>query len=206
MLSKIYQSMLRSTVARSGNIFALLFGSVALVGILGVSSVSNLVIGDVSAGTGSVLPQPACERGPVGTVCSDGAIYAGIVDGIRFYAAPADEVGTKQWSNVYVNTGATSLTDGLYNTNILVPLGAGYQAATACRAKGSTWYLPSRDELNVMYSNRAAIGGFSTNWYWSSSEVIPINGYAWVQLFLSGAQNATFNKIHYANTVRCARR
>jgi hypothetical protein len=35
----------------------------------------------------------ACESGPVGTVCSDGAIYAGDSDGTRIYVAPQDESG-----------------------------------------------------------------------------------------------------------------
>ena len=35
----------------------------------------------------------------------------------------------------------------------------------------SDWFLPSRDELNKIYLNRAIIGGFShTGYYWSSSE------------------------------------
>jgi hypothetical protein len=32
------------------------------------------------------------------------------------------------------------------------------------------WFLPSRDELNQMYIQQTAIGGFSTGPYWSSSE------------------------------------
>ena len=34
----------------------------------------------------------------------------------------------------------------------------------------SDWYLPSLDELNKLYLNRTAIGGFSSTWYWSSSQ------------------------------------
>jgi len=30
--------------------------------------------------------------------------------------------------------------------------------------------LPSKDELNKLYINRTLIGGFTSNWYWSSSE------------------------------------
>ena len=32
------------------------------------------------------------------------------------------------------------------------------------------WFLPSKGELNQMYVNRNAIGGFSSDAYWSSSE------------------------------------
>lgn len=34
----------------------------------------------------------------------------------------------------------------------------------------SDWYLPSLDELNKLYLNRTAIGGFNSTWYWSSSQ------------------------------------
>ena len=34
----------------------------------------------------------------------------------------------------------------------------------------SDWYLPSKDELTQLYINRVAIGGFTTYYYWSSTE------------------------------------
>jgi hypothetical protein len=34
----------------------------------------------------------------------------------------------------------------------------------------SDWYLPSKDELNILFENREAIGGFEDADYWSSSE------------------------------------
>ncbi|MFZ2448981.1 MAG: DNRLRE domain-containing protein [Methylovulum miyakonense] len=48
----------------------------------------------------------------------------------------------------------------------------------------SDWYLPSKDELNKLFVNRTAIGGFSSELYWSSSEYNDNN--AWVQYFGSG--------------------
>ena len=34
----------------------------------------------------------------------------------------------------------------------------------------SDWYLPSRDELSKLCLNRIAIGGFTQDWYWSSTK------------------------------------
>jgi hypothetical protein len=51
----------------------------------------------------------------------------------------------------------------------------------------SDWYLPSRDELNKLYLNRVAIGGFASNGYWSSTET---NNYvAWRQGYDGGQGN-----------------
>ena len=50
----------------------------------------------------------------------------------------------------------------------------------------SDWYLPSKNELNKLYINRVAIGGFASNGYWSSSEFD--NSNAWKQLFTDGSQ------------------
>ena len=48
------------------------------------------------------------------------------------------------------------------------------------------WFLPSKGELNQMYVNRDAVGGFSIGGYWSSSEYAP--GAAWIQAFFVGIQ------------------
>ena len=50
----------------------------------------------------------------------------------------------------------------------------------------SDWYLPSKDELNKLYINRFAIGGFDNGHYWSSTEV-DSNG-AWTRYFGNGNQ------------------
>jgi len=54
------------------------------------------------------------------------------------------------------------------------------------------WHLPSKDELNKLYLNKAAIGGFSNNTYWSSTEFQSEpptwidSHYAWAQFFFNG--------------------
>jgi len=47
----------------------------------------------------------------------------------------------------------------------------------------SDWFLPSKDELNLMYENLKifGVGGFADNYYWSSSEYDA--GHAWFQDF-----------------------
>ena len=48
----------------------------------------------------------------------------------------------------------------------------------------SDWYLPSKDELNLLYTNHVAIGGFVVGDYWTSTEVNSTN--AWYQGFGDG--------------------
>jgi len=58
----------------------------------------------------------------------------------------------------------------------------------------SDWYLPSKVELYKLYINRNAIGGFTHEAYWSSSEVFGgDNGLAWLVQFGWGGNNY-FNK------------
>jgi len=65
----------------------------------------------------------------------------------------------------------------------------------------SDWYLPSRDELNKLYINRVAIGGFTTNDYWSSTEASSTG--AGTQQFSSGTQvNQTKSTTLYVRAVR----
>ncbi len=63
------------------------------------------------------------------------------------------------------------------------------------------WYLPSKNELNLLFINRVAIGGFISHYYWSSSE--GDNGAAWSQYFLDGSQfNDYKGYLSYVRAVR----
>ena len=57
-------------------------------------------------------------------------------------------------------------------------------AKKACENLGDGWRLPTKDELNVLYENKDKIGGFASNYYWSSSEFV--NGIPWGQRFFNG--------------------
>ena len=50
----------------------------------------------------------------------------------------------------------------------------------------SDWYLPSLMELDILHTNRVAIGGFTNDYYWSSSESQAL--VAWMQNFTNGDQ------------------
>ena len=42
-------------------------------------------------------------------------------------------------------------------------------AMKACADLGDGWRLPTIDELNILYENKDEIGGFASNYYWSST-------------------------------------
>ena len=112
------------------------------------------------------------------------------------------------WSTSVPGTG-TALGTGAANTDkIIAQNGAGstYAAGLARAYSGggfSDWYLPSRDELNKLYLNRVAIGGFETvysgSWpyYWSSSEYEGNGGGVWIQLFVDGSQNSNYESFTF---------
>jgi hypothetical protein len=125
-------------------------------------------------------------------VSGDPGYDASVLHGI--IAAPSDQSTGIQWYNgSYVTTGATgtAIGTGNANTNTIVSVqGAGSYAAKLCSdlsLNGRTdWYLPSKDELNKLYINKALVGGFADDSYWSSAEFA--SGAAWVQFFGNGLQ------------------
>jgi ATP-dependent Clp protease ATP-binding subunit ClpA len=69
------------------------------------------------------------------------------------------------------------------------------------------WRVPTKAELNVLFNNRAAIGGFNltgsppAGWYWSASS--DGRSYAWDQRFGDGSQYGYYKDNQSA--VRCVR-
>jgi hypothetical protein len=124
-------------------------------------------------------------------------------------AAPGDQSTGIQWFNgSYTTTGATgtALGTGQANTTAIVTnQGTGSYAAQVCNdlvLNGyEDWYLPSKDELNKLYENRTAVGGFANNFYWSSTENDYLN--AWVQNFDVGLQFYSIK--NFAGRVRAVR-
>lgn len=68
------------------------------------------------------------------------------------------------------------------------------------------WFLPSKDELNLMYVNlcKEDIGDFDEDSYWSSSETDFSSDYAWRQQFY-GVGQQSYGTRDYAHRMRPVR-
>ncbi len=126
-------------------------------------------------------------------------------------AATADQSTGIRWDKgSYTTTGATATAIGTGSANttaIIASIGnTGTYAAKICRDYSgggySDWYLPSKDELDKLYINSVAIGGFEGSYYWCSSEFN--SDYAWVQSLYNGLQTSSIQKGNTLN-VRAVR-
>ena len=179
-----------------------------------------------SAASNSVIP--AVQQ--VGGFYGGGVVFYIFVDGETGYvagethgliAAVEDQSSGIQWYNgSFVSAGAADQTIGAGSANtdaIILAQGAtetSYAAGLARAYTGGSytdWFLPSKDELNKMYLNRATINttaasnsgsNFVDNNYWSSSEAADVN--AWLQAFGSSTYQSDGNK-SWAIPVRAVR-
>ena len=134
----------------------------------------------------------------------DPAVQHGLI------AAASDQSTGIVWdpagSPGFAAAGGTGIGTGKVNTdNILNETNYSSTAANIARAYSgggyTDWYLPSKDELNKLYINKTAMGGFASAGYWSSSEYDASD--AWYQFFSSGGQY-TYGKL-YSRYVRAVR-
>ena len=138
------------------------------------------------------------------------------------YLEAAPTTGANSWTDArYVWSGNTStligstaqgqaIGTGYKNTEAIVTQSGGgttvNKAGTIARAyRGpnslSDWYLPSKDELNELFLKKDTVGGFSTDFYWSSSEVAAVT--ARNQNFSNGNQGFNFKgSAYYVRPVR----
>ena len=123
------------------------------------------------------------------------------------------------WSNIdatLIGPSAQSSWDGLSNSNAIVGQ-AGHTSSASALCLNSTngaqsdWYLPSVQELNMLWNNYYTVARSLTQIsgatqlqpavYWSSTEYV--NGYAW--LFYFGSGNAGDDGKDYTHYVRAVR-
>jgi len=162
-------------------------------------------------------------RGPAG-----GFVFSVTDGGLHgLEAAPVDQSEGTGWGcfddNVSGAVG-TAIGTGAQNTEAIVSFGCSggspdaALAATGYELSGyDDWFLPSKDELNSMWTNLADtdgdssnsgpddpnnVGGFASIVYWSSSQ--SDSGYAWSQSFVIGNQYGASDR-GYTGGVRAVR-
>jgi Protein of unknown function (DUF1566) len=130
---------------------------------------------------------PKAAEPKVGDKMPDGTIYAGVSPdtGKAMYAMPQDG-------------------------SLLMTFNAAAEHVAKLDAYGHhDWRMPTSAELNVLFNNRAAIGGFTltdsnpTGWCWSASGFEFNKSLMWAQRLSDGFQGARY-KDEYS-TVRCVR-
>ena len=135
------------------------------------------------------------DMGPAGGyIFYDKGYYS---SGWRYFeAAPSDQSPSAKWGcegllislvNVTaVGIGEQNTID--IETGCTVPGTAADICANLSLGGYSDWFLPSKDELNLMYENLKVfgVGGFADDYYWSSSEDYAL--VAWSQSFSYGGQ------------------
>jgi len=137
--------------------------------------------GIVAGGSGGgvdVVLDPECTfddvlSGP-GTFCGGGIISGVLIvddSHVQVLIAAEEDQGSLSWGCENIFAGATSVSNGKANTELILSnCGSGGAAEIASNHRGggySDWYLPSSDELGMFLSY---IRFYNTIDYWSSTE------------------------------------
>ena len=141
--------------------------------------------------------------------------WLGDVTTNKLIVAPLSTEINAAWGTSGTTRGTVSATNGLANTNTLYAFGsAAHPAAYYCKTLATggynTWYMPAKDELITIYSNKSATpfvvaNGTSGNYYWSSTEATGTTSSA--QRFITGNYPVSNRpKTQDWNSVRAIRR
>ena len=169
-------------------------------------TVKALGVGDRGPGGGIIFYYSPIAFTETGTTCDSSCHY--------LEAAPTS--GTNGWTDAtYAWSGITDTAIGTTGTAI----GTGYENTSAMIAQSniaeragtksrayrgpnnlSDWFLPSREELFELHLQRATVGVFVDNWYWSSSES---DANAWYRdLGTGNSNNDTKDVTYYVRPIR----
>lgn len=148
----------------------------------------------LAAGMALLTMQTGCVTvQKTGAIQSDYSRYAGISPDTSkpFYAMSDDMAGPTLWQDAKLACESLNIPED--------------------HSKG--WRLPTKNELNVMFRNQAAIGNFTQgpradSWYWSSTQFLAA---VWQQHFQDGFTNLAYvaddssARAQYPISVRCVR-
>jgi hypothetical protein len=134
-----------------------------------------------------------------------GGVIATMNGSVPQLIAAAADLYFQPWGASTSVLGAQSDDNGAVNTAEIVAVQGLGTVAGACQqfnaGGNSDWYLPAKNQLHDLYVNQAAIGGFTANYYWSSTEGDANT--AWGEYFDDGSQYPYLK--FSAQPVRCVR-
>jgi hypothetical protein len=133
----------------------------------------------------------------LGGVTGETAGTATVDPKMKWCSDTSSLLGLNAWDKRAVGIGGTNTT----TADITCTSGA-VQAASDLELGGKDdWVLGSLGEMRLMYDNLQGVGGFASDYYWSSSEFDA--GNAWYQTFGLGIQNSSSkNSTSYVRPVR----
>jgi hypothetical protein len=169
--------------------------------VAGTTSVSNSIDSGVIT---AVFPATVYNLGDTGP--GGGKIFYYSAEGFTMTddsttchyleAAPANMPAQLAWaSSGYDKTDipgtGEAIGTGRKNTALILAKNGNAPAAKACNdysnGEKTDWFLPSKDELNQLYINRASVGNMTNSVYWSSSQYDAQS--SWIQFFSEESQH-----------------
>jgi len=151
----------------------------------------------------------------IGDTHQGGIVFYLDGNGGGLIAAPSDQ-SSAAWGCYGQSIGGTGTAVGTGAANTTAIVSGCSETAIAARicadltlGEYDDWFLPSKDELNLMYDNIGQgnvlelgnVGNFSNTYYWSSTEFD--NNFAWSQNFFNGNQYDRYK--YYPTSVRAVR-
>ena len=165
----------------------------------GATAAIAYAIGDVGPGGGKIFITPSTAGNSTGQYFEVAPVG---VEVQRTWATGFYQLFSAGASDTAIGTGAQNTIDIDAQSGNVAATSAAVYCSELVSGGQSDWFLPSKDELNQMWANTAALNtSFSTGLYWSSTE--PDATWAWTQYFNTGTQNV-YNKggTYYVRPVR----
>jgi hypothetical protein len=142
----------------------------------------------------------------IGKTGPAGGIVFHVTDGGRhgLEAAPVNQSEGVLWCSSFTDIATIQNLDTIEtvdpNTAAIIDVcGESTAAGVASGYEGPNgittgWYLPNKEELNLLYLQKVIVGGFASDNYWSSSEFD--SNFAWIQFFVNGFQSVGWKGSH----------